>query len=103
MIGLSGTAIFWLMTIGLLTGLIFGLVVKNEGVTVMANIFWGIFASLLIGAIGSALGFGDSLLYSFIYIIAFLFLVNVFHQHHEEDIHGDIDQHIHISKSGPTE
>lgn len=99
MLGLSGTAIFWLIALGLITGLIFGLIVRREGVTVPANIFWGVFASLLIGVIGANLGFGDSLLYAFVYTIAFLFLVNVFHLHHEEDVHGDVDQHIRIKKS----
>lgn len=95
MIWLSGTAIFWLIALGLITGLIFGLVVGKEGVTVPANIFWGVFSSLLIGIIGSSLGFGDSLLFAFIYTLAFLFLVNVFHQHHVEDVYGDLDTHIH--------
>lgn len=51
MFGLSGIAIFWLIALGLITGITFGLVVRKEGVSVPANIFF--FSYLLCGTVGS--------------------------------------------------
>ncbi|SHE88911.1 hypothetical protein SAMN05443144_10432 [Fodinibius roseus] len=96
MISLSATAIFWFIALGLLVGLLYGLIVKREGVTVPANIFWGVIASVLTGSLGILLDFGDGLLFAFVYTIAFLFIVNVFHQHHEEDKYGNIKPRIKV-------
>lgn len=96
MIALNGTAIFWFIALGLVIGSLYGLIIKKEGVTVPANIIWGVVASVLTGSLGIWLDFGDGLLFAFMYTIAFLFIVNVFHQHHEEDIYGNSKSHIHL-------
>ena len=93
---ISGAAIFWFIALGMVVGLLFGLVVKKEGIPILGNIGWGVFASVLTGVIGILLDFGDSLLFALVYTLAFLFLVNVFHQHHEEDIYDNVDPHIHL-------
>lgn len=96
MIVISGTVIFWFTAMGLLIGWIFGMIIKKEGIPLSGNIIWGVIASVLTGSIGIVFGFGDGLLFAMVYTIAFLFIVNVFHQHHEEDIYEDEDPRIHI-------
>lgn len=96
MIGLSSTAIFWFISSGLLIGLFYGLIIKREGISVGGNIIWGVIASVLTGSLGIVLDFGDGLLFSLVYTIAFLFIVNVFHQHHEEDRYGNIKPRIDV-------
>ncbi len=94
MIVLNGTAIFWFIALGLLLGLLFGLIIKKEGVGVQTNIFWGVIASVLTGSLGVILNFGDGLLFAFVYTLAFLFIVNVFHHHHKEDLLNDMKNRI---------
>jgi len=89
MIELSGTAIFWFISLGLIIGSFYGLIIKREGISVAGNIIWGVISSVLTGSLGIWLNFGDGLLFAFVCTIAFLFIVNVFHQHHEEDIYGN--------------
>lgn len=96
MIELSGTALFWFISLGLVIGLLYGLIIKREGITVRGNIIWGVIASVMTGSLGIMLEFGDGLLFAFVYTIAFLFIVNVFHQHHEEDIYGNIKPRIEV-------
>ncbi len=96
MIVLSGTAIFWFIALGLVIGSLYGLIIKKEGISVAGNIIWGVISSVLTGSLGIWLGFGDGLLFAFMYTIAFLFIVNVFHQHHEEDIYGNSKPRIHL-------
>lgn len=96
MIVLSGTAIFWFTALGLVIGLLYGLIIKKEGISVAGNILWGVISSVLTGSLGIWLNFGDGLLFAFMYTIAFLFIVNVFHQHHEEDIYGNSKPRIHL-------
>lgn len=95
MILINGTAIFWFIALGLLIGLLFGIFVKKEGVTVSANIFWGAIASVLTGSLGIILGFGDGLLFAFVYTLAFLFIMNVFHHHHKEDLMDKVKHGAH--------
>lgn len=103
MIVLSATAIFWFLTTGMLVGLAFGLFIKKEGISVTANILWGMLAAVLTGSIGIIMELGDGLIFAFLYTIAFLFIVNVFHMHHLEDIHGEEEHPIKISKRNWSE
>lgn len=92
MIVLSGTAVFWFMALGLLVGYLFGQIIKHEGVTLGANIIWGILASVLTGSIAIILELGDGLIFALLGTLTTLFLVNVFHQHHVEDVYGHADR-----------
>jgi hypothetical protein len=95
---LSLTQIYWYASIGAVIGFIFGVVIKKEGVSLEANLFWGVVGAILMGAIGFNRGLGDGVLFSFMATWVFLFLINVFHQHHTEDLFGEIDHPAHLSK-----
>lgn len=83
---LSISSLFSFMTIGLLVGFIIGSVIKKEGINLYANMFWGVVSGIINGYIGLWFLPGDGVFFAFQGTWAFLFLVNVFHQHHLEDV-----------------
>lgn len=87
---ISNVMIYWYISMGLLIGFVYGLLMKKEGAPMKWNIFWGMAAAVIMGVIGVFNGLSDGIWFSFIATIAFLFLVNVFHNHHEEDVLGEI-------------
>jgi uncharacterized membrane protein YeaQ/YmgE (transglycosylase-associated protein family) len=87
---LSGTLIYWYISVGLIVGLVNGMVIGREGVSLFANLGFGILGAVLMGIIGLIFGIGDGVFFSFIATWPFLFLVNVFHQHHQEDLMEDL-------------
>lgn len=89
MYALSGTAIFWFITLGLTIGIIIGRLMKNEGISVYGNLTWGVIGSLIGGTIAIIFQLGDGLIFALMSCLAMLFLVNVFHQHHIEDLSDD--------------
>ena len=97
MVELSATAYFWFITLGLLIGYVFGQMMKNEGIALGANILWGIIGAVLTGTFGVIFGLGDGLLFATAGTLAILYLVNVFHLHHQEDIFGHVDREIHLN------
>ncbi|WP_185958338.1 hypothetical protein [Fodinibius sediminis] len=100
MIELSGTAYFWFIALGSIIGFIFGRAIKREGIPLVGNIIWGIAGSVISGSIGIILGLGDGLLFALAGTFAFLFLANVFHQHHKDDVEGEVNYGIHIKRKG---
>ncbi|MDR8393268.1 hypothetical protein NC796_19090 [Aliifodinibius sp. S!AR15-10] len=95
---LSATALFWFISIGITVGLVFGMIIKNEGRSLYANITWGTVGAVVVGSIGIWLGFGDSVIFSLVGSLTVLFIANVFHQHHKEDIFGHVDLGIKIKR-----
>lgn len=96
---LSATMIFWFLMLGVTTGWVLGYIVGHEGITLRSNIVWGGASAILIGVIALLLNFsGGALLYSFMGTLAMLFIANVFHLHHVEDIKGDIDRRMQIKR-----
>ena len=93
---LTLTLIYWYASVGLFVGFLFGLIIEHEGVSLEANIFWGFVGGILMGIIGLDRGIGDGVYFSFFTNWAFLFLINVFHQHHVEDVLGEIEHPAHI-------
>jgi uncharacterized membrane protein YeaQ/YmgE (transglycosylase-associated protein family) len=93
---ITATHIYWFISIGLLVGLVMGIIMGKEGVSLEGNIIMGAIGAVIMGIVGITVGFSDGVWFSFVGLIAFLFLVNVFHQHHEEDILGEIDHHAKI-------
>lgn len=87
---LTGTLIYWYMSVGVVVGFMVGLFIKREGISFMANIIWGLIGGVIMGAIGLYMGISDGVLFAFIATWPFLFLINAFHQHHEEDIFGEL-------------
>ncbi|MFO7846246.1 MAG: hypothetical protein R6V27_06785 [Balneolaceae bacterium] len=88
--------IYWFISIGLLVGLFIGLIVGREGMSIEGNILFGAIGAVIMGSIGIWAGLGDGVWFSFIGMVAFLFIVNVFHEHHEEDVLGEIDHHARV-------
>jgi hypothetical protein len=93
---LSLTLVYWFVSIGLITGFVLGLIIGREGVSLGANIFFGVLGALIMGFIGIWVGLGDGVWFSFVALIPFLFLINVFHQHHQEDIIDNIEEPTHV-------
>jgi|AntRauTorckE6833_2_1112554.scaffolds.fasta_scaffold00444_12 hypothetical protein len=79
-------SLFSFITVGLLIGFLIGSVIKKEGISLNANMFWGVVSGIINGYIGIWFLPGDGVFFAFQGTWAFLFLVNVFHQHHVEDI-----------------
>lgn len=98
MIVVSATAIFWFITLGLVIGLLTGIIMGKEGIGVPYNLIWGVGSAVTVGIIAIKLNFGDGLLFSTIGTISILFLANAFHQHHEVDVIGHIEEGIDIKK-----
>jgi uncharacterized membrane protein YeaQ/YmgE (transglycosylase-associated protein family) len=87
---LSGTLIYWYISVGLIVGLVNGLVIGKEGVSFFANLGFGVLGAVIMGIIGLLFGIGDGVFFSFIATWPFLFLVNVFHHHHREELLEDL-------------
>lgn len=83
---LDGVVLYWFISVGLLIGMIFGWIIGSEGISVTGNVIWGAIGAVLMGLIGSIMGFGDGILFAALGTLILLFLVNVFHQHHEEEL-----------------
>ncbi|MBD3616301.1 MAG: hypothetical protein HUJ22_06990 [Gracilimonas sp.] len=79
-------SLFGFVTVGLLVGFIIGSLIKREGISLYNNLFWGVVSGIINGYIGLWFLPGDGVFFAFQGTWAFLFLVNVFHQHHVEDI-----------------
>lgn len=92
----SATTIFWMIVLGATTGWLIGYWVGHEGVTLLSNIIWGTAGAVCIGVLGLYLQLSGVLLYALMGTLATLFLANVFHLHHVEDLEGDIDRGIRI-------
>ena len=92
----STTTIFWLFVLGATTGWIVSYLMGREGITLIRNLIWGTGGAVLIGLIGLWLELSGVLLFALMGTLATLFLANVFHLHHVEDILGDIKREIRI-------
>ncbi len=95
---LSATTIFWLLVLGATTGWIVGYIIGHEGITLISNVIWGTLGAPLVGICGLYVQISGVLVFSLLGTLAMLFLANVFHQHHVEDITGDIKRGIRIIK-----
>jgi hypothetical protein len=93
---ITWTLIIWQLAVGLFIGGTVGRFIEWEGISFYANIIWGAFSAVITGNIAVIFGIGDGVLYAMLGTVAVLFLVNVFHQHHEEDFFGDIKHDIKI-------
>lgn len=96
MVVLSATAYFWFIALGLVIGSVFGWIIKDEGISLSANIIWAVASAILTGTAGIVLQLGDGLLFATAGTLAVLYLANVFHLHHAEDKMGHTDQGIYI-------
>lgn len=95
---LTSTSVFWLLVLGATTGWLMGYWVGHEGITLVANIIWGTAAAVVVGVLGLLLELSGALLFGWMGALAILFVANVFHLHHVEDVKGDIDRGIRINR-----
>ena len=95
---LSATTIFWLLVLGATTGWIVGYIIGHEGITLTSNVIWGTIGAPLIGICALYVQISGVLVFALLGTLAMLFLANVFHLHHVEDLPGDIKWGIRIVK-----
>lgn len=95
---LSATTIFWLLVLGATTGWIVGYVIGREGITLTSNVIWGTIGAPIIGVCALYVQISGVLVFALLGTLAMLFLANVFHLHHVEDLNGDIKGGIRIVK-----
>jgi uncharacterized membrane protein YeaQ/YmgE (transglycosylase-associated protein family) len=93
---LTGVQIYWYTSVGLIVGFLIGIFIKKEGVSLRGNLFWGVVGANIMGYIGVQFGLSDGVWFAFIATWPFLFLINAFHQHHIEDVLGEMDHPAHI-------
>ncbi len=92
----TATTIFWLIVLGATTGWVIGYIIGHEGIPLISNVIWGLVTAPIIGVCALYLELSGVLVFAFIGTLATLFLANVFHLHHVEDITGDIDRGMRI-------
>jgi hypothetical protein len=95
---LSATTIFWLLVLGATTGWIVGYIMGQEGISLTSNVIWGTIGASLVGICALYVQISGVLIFALLGTLAMLFLANVFHLHHVEDLTGDIKRGIRIVK-----
>jgi hypothetical protein len=83
---LNAVTIYWLISIGLLVGLIIDVVMIKRGIGLIGNIVGGAIGSVIIGISAIVLNLFAPLIFAAIGSIAFLFLINVFSFHITEQV-----------------
>ncbi len=85
---LDGATIFWLITLGMLTGSILKLFLgEKRGLGMMTNIIGGVLGSLVVGIIAIKIQMPGSMLLGLMGTMAILFLANVFFMAEDEHPH----------------
>ncbi len=82
---LNSVTIYWLISIGLLIGLIIDLIMIKRGIGLIGNVLWGAAGSVIIGISVISLNLFAPLVYAAVGSVAFLFLINVFSFRTEDD------------------
>ena len=75
---LNGVTIYWLISIGMLVGLIADLVMRDKGIGQIPNILWGAGSSVVIGVSLITISIFAPLIYAALGSLTLLFIVNVF-------------------------
>ncbi len=83
---LNGVTIYWLISIGLLVGYVMDLIMIKQGIGMVGNLVGGVLGAVIVGVALISIGIFAPLVYAGIGSIAFLFLVNVFSFHPEDNI-----------------
>lgn len=76
---LDGTTIFWLLTLGMLTGAVVKVVMWNTRIDLVPNLAAGIAGSIIVGGLTVALNLPGGMLFAFLGSLTILFILNVFH------------------------
>src|SRR5690625_5704864 len=75
---LNGVTIYWLISIGMLVGLIADLVMRDKGIGQIPNILWGAGSSVVIGVSLITISIFAPLIYAALGSLTLLFIVNLF-------------------------
>lgn len=75
---LNAVTIYWLISIGLLVGLVIDIVMIKRGIGMISNLLGGAIGAVIIGVSAILLNVFAPLIFAAIGSIAFLFLINVF-------------------------
>ena len=78
---LNAVTIYWLVSIGLLVGLVIDIVMIKRGIGMIGNLIGGALGAIIIGISAIFLNLFAPLIFAAIGSIAFLFLINVFSFH----------------------
>lgn len=84
---LSGTLVFWFISVGLVVGALTKVLVWNRGVKLVTNLVAGVLGAVVVGAISVFLEFPGSLIFALVGSISILFILNVFHAQESEPAH----------------
>lgn len=93
---LNGELFFWFISQGLIVSYLLKLVYGNEGTNMVYNLVGGTLGSLVMGVLSVVMGIYGSVIFAFLGNVTVLFLMNVFHQHHVEDMLGHVETGIRI-------
>lgn len=74
----TATTIFWLISLGALTGFVVNYILGSLGVKLLTNVIGGIIGSTVAGVIALGIDLPGTLLFSFLGCMAILFLMNIF-------------------------
>lgn len=75
---LNGVTIYWLISIGMLVGLVVDLAMRDKGIGLIPNILWGAASSVVVGVSLIAISIFAPLIYALLGTLTLLFIVNVF-------------------------
>lgn len=85
---LNLVTIYWLISIGLLVGLVVDIIMIKRGVGLIPNVISGALGSVIIGVFMIELMVFGALIYAAIGTIALMFLINVFSFDQEHNDHA---------------
>lgn len=75
---LNGVTIYWLISIGMVVGLVVDLAMRDKGIGLIPNILWGAAASVVVGVSLITISIFAPLIYAALGSLTLLFIVNVF-------------------------
>lgn len=84
---LSGTLVFWFISVGLVVGALTKVLIWNKGVKLVTNLVGGVLGAVVVGVISVYLEFPGSLIFALVGSISILFILNVFHAQSEPSHH----------------
>lgn len=89
---INGATIFWLLSLGMVTGSLMKLFLGNErGMGMITNILGGMLGTLVVGILAIVIKVPGSLLLGLMGAMAILFLGNVFYMEDDDHAH-DIEE-----------
>lgn len=82
---LSGTLIFWLISVGMVAAALTKVSIWNQGVELVPNLIGGVAGAVVTGSVAVFIGLPGSLVFAFLGSLAVLFILNVFYLQSDEE------------------